>query len=109
MATSTLWSSQLRGNEEAPRRWFASHRRPATGIPEINLGELETGNKITSSKVPNGQPVGEIPVILFVTNVQTMSVPWSRGFGRNAAHQSRKSLVVSKVPCPRVDQFERDQ
>ena len=29
------------------RIWFASHQKPVTGIPEINLGELETGNKNT--------------------------------------------------------------
>ena len=28
------------------RIWFASHRKPVTVIPEINLGELETGNFI---------------------------------------------------------------
>ena len=41
------------------RIWFASHRKPVTGIPEISLGELETGNNITLIKTPNGQPVSE--------------------------------------------------
>ena len=37
----------------------ASHRKPVTGIPEINLEELDIGNKITLIKTPNGQPVSE--------------------------------------------------
>ena len=28
------------------RIWFASHRKPVTGIPGINLGELEIGKKL---------------------------------------------------------------
>ena len=41
------------------RIWFASHRKPVTGIPEMNLGELQMGNKITLIETPNGQPVSE--------------------------------------------------
>ena len=37
----------------------ASHRKPVTGTPEIYLGELETGKKITLVKTPNGQTVSE--------------------------------------------------
>ena len=58
MASSlTILTNNL--EPKRPRIWFASRRKPVTGIPEIHLGELETGNQITLIKTPNGQSVSE--------------------------------------------------